>query len=66
MVTWDLCFVHHCLDTFINGSAFILNIFLLYLILNHSTCYIKVYKHVLLTTCVSDLLLSLVTLLGQP
>ncbi|KAH7719544.1 7TM GPCR protein [Aphelenchoides avenae] len=66
MAALDLRVVHHCLDTFINGFAVVLNTFLLNLILNHSTCYIKVYKHVLLTTCLSDLLLSLVTLLGQP
>lgn len=58
--------IHHVLDTLINGSALVLNFFLIYFILAHSSGYIKAYKRVLLTTCVSDILLALITLIGQP
>lgn len=66
MIAVNVSVLHHSLDTAINGSAFLLNCYLAYVILAHSTHYVKVYRRVLLTTCVSDVLLSLITFLGQP
>lgn len=66
MLSLNVSVLHHCLDTVINGAALLLNCYLAHLILAHSTRYVKVYRRVLLTTCVSDILLSLIAFLGQP
>lgn len=62
----DVVQVHHYLATLVDGTAVLLNACLLYLILNHSTFHMKVYKQILLVTCVGDLLLSTIVLFGQP
>lgn len=58
--------VHHYAGTVVNAVALMLNITLLYLILNYSTFQIRAFKNLFLLTCVGDTLLSLVVLVGQP
>ncbi|KAH7713233.1 7TM GPCR protein [Aphelenchoides avenae] len=49
-----------------NGLSIVFNLALFYLIIYHSDHYLKVYKRVLMATCLSDLTLSVIMLLGQP
>lgn len=58
--------VHHFTETVVNSLSILLNSYLLYLILRHSTLYLRIYRRVLLIACWSDLSLSIVILLGQP
>lgn len=62
----DFVRVHHYLATLIDGTAVLLNACLLYLIVYHSTFHMKIYKQILLLTCVGDLVLSATVLFGQP
>lgn len=62
----DLVRIHHYLATLIDGTSFVLNVCLLYLILCHSTFNMKFYKNILLLTCVGDLVLSIVVFFAQP
>lgn len=58
--------IHHCLGTVINVVAVSLNCFLLFLIVRHSNKYTKVYRYVLLATCISDLVQDSFLLIEQP
>lgn len=49
-----------------HSTAFVLNLFLFFLILNHSRFEIKQFKWVFLMTCVGDLFLSAICLFSQP
>lgn len=62
----DLHTLHHVVDTTIHAAAIVLNICLLVVIELDATKSLKAYKRVLQLTCISDLLVSLVTLLDQP
>lgn len=62
----DLHILHHVVDTTIHAAAIVLNICLLVVIELDATASLKSYKRVLQLTCISDLLVSSVTLLDQP
>ncbi|KAH7721192.1 hypothetical protein AAVH_11285 [Aphelenchoides avenae] len=62
----DFAAYHHYLDTCVNSLALVMNVALFYLIVRHSTFKHRVYKRLLLTSCVIDFLFSASVLFAQP
>lgn len=54
------------MDTTFNSVSLLLNMLLLYLILNYSTFKEKTYKHMLTVSCLLDATLSIITFVSQP
>lgn len=58
--------LHRYLTTALEIVAVLANFLLLYLIMFHSTFSIRQFKGVFLLTCIGDMVLCTVTLIGQP
>ncbi|KAH7720061.1 hypothetical protein AAVH_12482 [Aphelenchoides avenae] len=62
----DYAYWHRVSDTALNSSSLVLNLCLLCLIISSNELRLKVYKWILLITCVSDIVFAIVTLIAQP
>lgn len=62
----DVVSAHHVIDSTLKAAATLLNLLQLYFIVRHSTFQVTAYKCLLLLTCLSDLSVSIVVLIGQP
>ncbi|KAH7722167.1 hypothetical protein AAVH_10342, partial [Aphelenchoides avenae] len=62
----EIVHVHNAVATTIDTASILLNLLLLYLITCHSTVHMKAYKPILLLTCLGDMTLSFIVLVGQP
>ncbi|KAI1691114.1 serpentine type 7TM GPCR chemoreceptor str domain-containing protein [Ditylenchus destructor] len=63
---FELHEVHQVLATFVGVGSLTLNLFLLHLIIRHSSFKEKCYKRILMTTCITDIILTIITFVGQP
>lgn len=58
--------IHHAADAAIHVASFVLNLFLLYLVLRYADFKVKDYNKLILATCLGDLTLAIIVLLGEP
>ncbi|KAI1700614.1 serpentine type 7TM GPCR chemoreceptor str domain-containing protein [Ditylenchus destructor] len=58
--------IHKVLATFIGVTSLTLNFFLLYLVFKHSTFKEKCYKRILTMTCITDIILTVISFVGEP